>query len=292
MSPPVSVIVSSFDRPNLLADALRSIAWQAYDGPIEIIICDDYSTDPNVELTITRFAATWPDRFTVTEARPEHPPVNSLERIYGGRCALGINAGLAVATGRYVVFLPDDDFLTPHSIACRVAYLEAHPQALICFGRLEACKPETGVAWPHDDLRQHWHAAWPSATMTYGKYDGDTFTRCVHDRNGFFAKAPITRAANYVDHGMVMVCRDRRPLPDWPEHRTCEITHGDQTAEHIWTTTPPAGWQVAEEFDCPDAGWFYRLEQGGYGPFHPVDEVVIVKRYHKWGHRGDPSRRE
>ncbi len=237
--PLITVIVSSYNRPKLLADALQSVRNQ--DGvDVQLIVADDYSDGYDVMRVC--------DRYVAALMRPLIKPTLG-QRQWGMRCSDVINAALAMADGRYIAFLPDDDELLPGSLACRMTFLEEHPAATCVYGRLEACKPFDGV---------------PKA--------GHAPERCEHDRESFYSPEPIVRAANKVDHGMMMV--RNHVMPAWPG--------GVLTA----------GAGDGESFDCPDAGWFYLLERAGLGPFYSVPDFVVRKRYHAMGHRTDPRRRE
>lgn len=251
--PLVSVLVNSYNRPRLIADTLNSILRQTWQN-IEIIVADDYSDDQTSNI-LRRYV----EQYHVAVARPGKVP-STRERRMGARCAIGINAGIAIARGDFFCFVPDDDFLTPISIEARATYLVEHPDVNCVYGRLEACKRQ----FPREGIH---HA--PLETLeiqdqwTFAANDGPP---CVHDRNGFWSATPIARAANKIDHGMMMIRRVPQ-LPRWPERPTPEL-------------------------DCDDALFFDAVEHAGLGPFHSVPDVVLIKRYHAFGHRTDPAVRE
>ena len=246
--PTVTVIVSSYNRPRLIRDALDSIVNQ--DGvTIEVIVADDHSNAETQRVL---------GQYNVCVVQPPGPPADASERQHGQRCAVAINAALPSARGKYLAFLPDDDFLLPGSLACRAKFLDEHPRARVVYGRLESCKA-VGVV-PRAGIHSDWGKRFVGPRESHA---------CDHDRSSFFDSEPIARAANRVDHGMIMV-RRLPHLPEWPEAPV---------------TTP-------EVCDCPDAGWLLRLELRGWGPFFSVPDFVAVKRYHGFGHRTDPGQRE
>lgn len=287
MLPRVTVIVSSFNRPKLIRDALDSVLAQA-GVDIQCIVADDWSDDPT--------QAVLDEYGSVAVVQPGHcaPTMEERHQNGGGRCAMAIDAALGNATGEFVAFLPDDDFLTPGSLACRARFLVEHPEANVVYGRLEACKVAGGY-WPqgrHGGEGELVSDFYAGITMPEG-YTKPGMHYCTHDRNGFWSEAPIARAANRLDHGMVLV-RRRDDLPAWPTMPTVEMRRGDGTlGEALHPSTFHDYGRPGEVFDCPDAGWFYRLECAGLGPFYSVPDIVVVKRYdHGHGHRSDPRVRE
>ncbi len=303
-NPFVTVIVSSYNRPTLIRDALDSILAQTWPN-IQVIIADDFS-DERMDEVLDKYGK----HFDLVYPSRE-PSLH--ERQYGQRCSVCINAAMPYATGDFVCFLPDDDFLTPRSIEVRAQYLIDHPDVNAVYGRLEACKSEV----PHAGL--HWLPAHvPDCLIVASGCGNANFkaersvseglwassqkdkVRCWHDRYGFWSAEPIVRAANKLDHSMPMCRRwwcdfwgEPHTLPIWPEQASVEVVCGDGHSEESITTRRLAGNErIGERFDCPDAGFFFRCELAGLGPFHSVDEVVVVKRYHALHHRTDPSRRE
>lgn len=88
--PVLSVVVLSYNSRERIATALDSLAAQDTDEPYEVIVVDSGSDDA------ARFIA---------ERYPDVRVVRSERRLYPGPAR---NAGVKVAQGRYVAFLPDD----------------------------------------------------------------------------------------------------------------------------------------------------------------------------------------
>ena len=112
-TPLVSVLVRSLDRP-LLAEALASVAAQ---------------THPRIEVV-------------VVAARPGHGPVPATAGAHPVRLvpatetrprSLAANVALDAASGDWLLFLDDDDWLMPEHIARLVAAVQAHPQSLAAY---------------------------------------------------------------------------------------------------------------------------------------------------------------
>jgi LmbE family N-acetylglucosaminyl deacetylase len=113
--PHVSVVVRTRDRPELLAEALASLAGGHYRR-VNVVLVNDGGAPPPV-----------PDGFFLPLVRVDLPEPR-------GRAAAAA-AGIAAATGDYVAFLDDDDLAAPEHLATlaamvggaavRVAYTDA-----------------------------------------------------------------------------------------------------------------------------------------------------------------------
>lgn len=115
-TPLVSIIVRTVNRPELLQEAIQSIADQEY-SPIELIIVNDGSDDFGDIVTAKAKGA-----------------IKSLQYIkndgHHGRSEAA-NIGLAYAKGEYLGFLDDDDFISPEHIVKLVQKLKDHPEAIL-----------------------------------------------------------------------------------------------------------------------------------------------------------------
>lgn len=96
----ISVIISTYNRCDLLARAISSILAQEPDTPpFELIIVDNNSTDG------TKHAV---DSFLVRDARVRY----IFEKRQG--LSYGRNAGLAAAEGQFIIYTDDDVVVTPN----------------------------------------------------------------------------------------------------------------------------------------------------------------------------------
>jgi len=115
--PLVSVVVRTKDRPELLAEALESLASES-GVPLEAVVVNDGGSD--VAEVLARFPQL---RLRLVELRP-------------GRGRAGAaNAGVEAASGQFVHFLDDDDLLLPGGLPTLVA--EARDGEVV-YGRVEA----------------------------------------------------------------------------------------------------------------------------------------------------------
>lgn len=113
----VSVVVLSYDRPQLLAQALPTIFAQR-PAPLEVIVVDNPSPrSADVEAVLAGFPA----------ARLIRPAENL-------GFAAGMNAGLAAASGDDVFLTEDDLLLEPDVLATLGRHLGRHPECGLCGG--------------------------------------------------------------------------------------------------------------------------------------------------------------
>lgn len=94
--PRFSVLVATYERPDLLRDAIASVMCQTVPD-LELIVVDDASPTPA----------------TV----PADPRIRLIRRDRNGGPAAAWNNALGHARGRYVAFLGDDDRFTPDRLA-------------------------------------------------------------------------------------------------------------------------------------------------------------------------------
>lgn len=120
----VSVIIPVYNTMPYLTECLSSVLGQSIGAEkLEIVAVDDGSTDGSAE-ELDRVAAAHPD------------VVRVLHQQNSGGPAQPCNAGLEVATGRYVFFLGADDYLGTEALERLVDSAEAWNSDVI-FGRMK-----------------------------------------------------------------------------------------------------------------------------------------------------------
>lgn len=104
----VSVVIPTYDRADLLPQAVESALAQSYPN-VEIVVVDDGSTDGTAALL-----ASWGERIRSLRLDRAGPS--------GAR-----NAGIREATGEFVAFLDSDDVWMPDKLARQMEVFRAHP---------------------------------------------------------------------------------------------------------------------------------------------------------------------
>lgn len=111
INPLVSVIITTYCRPQILKITLESVLNQTYKN-IEIIVVDDGSPSNENELVIKSL-----------DSKIQYFKINN-----SGRPPRSRNFGYSKSKGKYVAFLDDDDIWRADKIAIQVAILEENPE--------------------------------------------------------------------------------------------------------------------------------------------------------------------
>lgn len=112
--PRVSIIISTYNRAQLIGKAIASVFQQTYTD-WELFVVDDASTDATAEVV---------GRWRAKDARIAYLP--SRENI---GIARNSNRGLRAAQGEYVAILDDDDYwIDPEKLRKQIDFLDTHPE--------------------------------------------------------------------------------------------------------------------------------------------------------------------
>jgi glycosyltransferase involved in cell wall biosynthesis len=111
--PLVSVVIPCFNYGRFVREALESVRAQTI-APVETIIVDDGSTDP--------------ETIAVLDGLDWRPHEQLLRQANAGLPSAR-NAGIALATGRYICCLDADDRLDPRYLEMAISALELNPSA-------------------------------------------------------------------------------------------------------------------------------------------------------------------
>lgn len=145
MRPLVSVICLCFNHARFVAEALDSVIKQTYQ-PIELIVVDDASKDHSVSV--------------ICDWLKSHPDVRFIQMPSNlGNCK-AFNAGLKLASGKYVIDLSGDDRLMPMRVQRGVDLMEERADVGVQFSDAELID-ESGKhlgyhadRFPHDTIPQ------------------------------------------------------------------------------------------------------------------------------------------
>ncbi len=131
MPTPISVVIATYYRNNLVHDAIESVLDQDYE-PVELIVVDD-SGEGHAEPVLSGY--------------PDVTPIY-LEENRGWAGAY--TAGIRASTGVYVHLLDDDDYFLPEKLAKTAAVLEANPGVGVVYSGLES--DVRGFQYPHPEV--------------------------------------------------------------------------------------------------------------------------------------------
>lgn len=117
--PLVSIITPTFNRANLVVEAIQSVLKQSYQT-WEMLIWDDGSSDATPQIIPT-----------IRDSRITY------RRGPNRGQAFARNQAMARARGRYIAFLDDDDRWLPDKLARQVQILERHGEADVLFSNFQ-----------------------------------------------------------------------------------------------------------------------------------------------------------
>src|SRR5215510_5701311 len=141
--PEVSVIIPTYNRCEMVREAIASVLAQTFQD-FELIVVDDGSNDGTREL-VREFSSV---RYTFQENRG---------------VSAARNRGATLSRGRLLAFLDSDDFWQPRKLEMQAAFFTAHPEARIC---------QTEELWLRNGVRVNPH-------QKHRKPSGDIFTRSL-----------------------------------------------------------------------------------------------------------------
>jgi len=124
LNPLVSIIITTYNRPNYLDVSIQSVVNQTYEN-IEIIIVDDGSKVNYAESISNKYAK-----------------CNYYYKLNGG-LASARNFGVSMAKGDYIAFLDDDDFWKLDKLEKQVDILNRNP-SIDCVHSSAAVVDENG----------------------------------------------------------------------------------------------------------------------------------------------------
>jgi glycosyltransferase involved in cell wall biosynthesis len=166
MVPLVSVIIPTYNRADLVRQAVASVKAQTYRD-FEIVVVDDGGVDGT---------------FEVLSACPE---LRLLRHARRRGVSAARNTGITAARGQWLAFLDSDDLWLPDKLARQMCLLEGRPELLIC---------QTEETWVRHGVAVHKPA-------THRKVAGRIFlpslTRCM-----ISPSAVILHRRLFADHGV------------------------------------------------------------------------------------------
>lgn len=171
----VSVIITTFNRYEMLKRALRSVQNQTFK-PKEIIVVDDGSFDESSKI------------------RDEYPQIEYIYQKNSG-ISSARNRGIKSASGDFVAFLDDDDEWDKDKLKLQTSFHEANQDIKISY---------TNEMWYRDGKRIN-------MPKKYAKYGGKIFQKCLSHciiaPSSVMMKRDIFDKVGYFDESL-QVCED------------------------------------------------------------------------------------
>ena len=192
--PKVSVVITHYNRPELLPLAIRSVAEQTWPGShLELVVIDDGSPDPEVQKRLDEIEAEF--RFQERGWRLLREP----NRYLGG----ARNAALRNATGEYVLFMDDDNYAKPLEVEFFARAAENSASDVLTSGldfvHGKEAPPAAQLKFVH---KRPWEAAGTGGRSPYfvflgGSAEAGLFKNAFGDANSFHRRAAFEDLGGY-----------------------------------------------------------------------------------------------
>lgn len=165
-APTFSVIVAAYNAADVIGEALESVQTQTI-APLEVIVCDDGSTDD-----------------LARAVEPYHDAIVLLRQQNGGEAAAK-NTAAAAATGDFVAILDADDVYFPNRLEALSALAQARPD-------LDILTTDGFLSVGDRIIRRNYDCSWSFETADQ--------RRAILERNFIFGLAAVRRE-RLLQHG-------------------------------------------------------------------------------------------
>lgn len=166
----LGVIVSSYNRPEFLKEALESIANQTIADKILVVVVDDGSIQEVLDVAnsfsvITEGGVDKASPFGAFKLIQSIPVQDDSERSTTNRVAIGVNQGLRYIWGlpaadrpQYISYLGDDDLYFSTRCEKMVDFLDGNPDAFLVYHFMEIhqCDSKGQLLGKMLDLHEVW----------------------------------------------------------------------------------------------------------------------------------------
>jgi GT2 family glycosyltransferase len=221
MSATISICIPTYQRPQLLEQAVRSALSQTHPD-VQVIVSDD-STDQRTEDLIS--------------AHPQRDRIRYVRNKPSLRQAANVNRLFALADGPWLVLLHDDDVLLPTAVEDMLASAEANPQIDMVFGKQQIINAAGEVdAVASEELNRTYHrtpdrageqpsAMW-SALVAQLPNDGYLIKTQLARKVGYRADVTVGDACDY-DFGLRLGLAGARLW--FVDRYTCQYRHTESS---------------------------------------------------------------
>jgi GT2 family glycosyltransferase len=250
----VSVIIPTHNRSDALRLTLAQLSRQQFDGPWEVIVVNNRCTDDTDEL-VTRMNFPVPLRL-------EH------EEVPGAAAAR--NAGVAVATGEYLLFMDNDILVEPDFVSRHVKTLREHPGCWVV-GQI-ANLPEH-EATPFGRYRK-------TLSPLLSTKDGVSEARGLTGANFSMPRADMARLGGFDEKFDVASHEDLElAVRAWKAGITILLDPGIIGVHNDWAGTSIADYCLRQRMYCRTEPLFWRK----YGSEYVKQDLLVENLPLNWG---------
>ncbi len=217
----LSVLLVTYNQEQYVGDALQSLFGQMIDGPIQLVVADDGSTDGTVEII-----SEW-------DGRDSRFHFTYLDRSSNRGITRNYQRGFAACAGDYVAVLEGDDYWTsPSKLQRQVDFLQSHWECDMCAVNYFIYREARAEFAPRTPVGQGYR--YLSARDQIADNLASNFSTCMYRRSALEAlPAGLFETTSY--DWIVNICVGRRSLIGFLEEpmSVYRLHEGG-----IWTRTP------------------------------------------------------
>lgn len=178
----VSIIVLAYNHQDFIGKNLEGIFVQDFPGNIELIICNDSSTD---------------DTDSVIRQKIAEAPANFNVKYFSHSQNIGATPNfyfaLKQATGQYLAFCEGDDYWTdPEKLSVQTSFLDQNPNCALTFHQVTNVSPHPEYdgkifapvedrEYPAEEIYRHWTIHTASVVMRRDVLNSDAFKNTLKD---------------------------------------------------------------------------------------------------------------
>jgi glycosyltransferase involved in cell wall biosynthesis len=218
-APIVSVLMTSYNRENYIAEAIDSVLSSTLTD-FELIISDDTSSDRTVEIARTYAAKDPRIKVFVNEKNLTDYPNR--------------NRAASYATGKYLKYLDSDDVMYPHTLQVMVDHMEQFPEAGFGLCALHDDKPYPVVISSKQAYLEHFY--------TYGHF-GRAPASSIIRRDAFEKVGGFTGENMIGDFQMWFILAREYPMVKIPPYLTWNREHPNQESRTKYAKIYPVLWK-------------------------------------------------
>lgn len=141
----LSICIPTYNRQRQLAHALESLKWTLDVGfPIEITVSNNGSTDATEEVALEK-GRLFPHFRYAKQTRTVEADIN-------------IMAALRLASGKYCIWMADDDYLIPETLLAEIEYLNNHEDIIVSHASPQmwddVAQSDFGLVYPLEEVAE------------------------------------------------------------------------------------------------------------------------------------------